>query len=75
MEWVTADGHAESGERKRMTRTSRDKLNAAHMVGSIGVAALFAALADSWPLFVVIAASLVGASVVTGEIRLQRRGR
>ena len=52
-----------------MTFTSRDKLNAVHFAGSIGIAAIFAALAGSWPLFIVVAAALVGTSLFTGEIR------
>ena len=58
-----------------MTRTSRDKLNAVHLLGSIGIAALFAALAGSWPLFVIVAGALVGTSLFTGEIRPPRRRR
>ena len=58
-----------------MTRTSRDKLNAVHLLGSIGLAAMFAALAGSWPLFVIVAAALVGTSLFTGEIRPSKRRR
>ena len=56
-----------------MTYTSQDKLNASHLIGSIGVAGLFAALAGSWPLFILIAAALIGASTATGQIRLPKR--
>ena len=59
-----------------MTRSSRDKINATHILGSIGIAAFFAAVAESWPLFFLVAGALIGASVVTGEIRMSdRRGR
>ena len=58
-----------------MTRTSRDKLNAVHLLGSFGLAAMFAALAGSWPLFVIVAGALVGTSLFTGEIRPPRRRR
>lgn len=55
-----------------MTYTSKDKLNAVHLVGSLGIAGFFAALAQSWPLFIVIAASLIAAALVTGQIRPTR---
>ena len=57
-----------------MTRTSRDKLNALHL-GSFGLAAILAVLAGSWPLFVIVAAALVGTSLFTGEIRPPKRRR
>ena len=56
-----------------MTRTSRDKLNAIHITGAVTCAAIFAALAQSWALFVVIAAALIATSVMTGEIRPPRK--
>ena len=56
-----------------MTFTSRDKLNAMHLLGSIGIAAMFAALAGSWPLFIVVTVALVGTSLFTGEIRRPKR--
>ena len=58
-----------------MTRTSRDKLNALHLLGSFGLAAILAVLAGSWPLFVIVAAALVGTSLFTGEIRPPKRRR
>ena len=36
-------------------------------------ASLFAALAGSWPSFLLIVAVLLGASATTGEIRFPRR--
>jgi FtsH-binding integral membrane protein len=58
-----------------VTFNSRDKLNALHLLGSIVIAAIFAALAGSWPLFIVVTAALVGCSLLTGEIRPRRRRR
>lgn len=58
-----------------MTFNSRDKLNAAHLLGSVGIAAIFAAIAGSWPLFIVVTAALIGCSLLTGEIRPGRRRR
>ena len=60
---------------KSMTRDSRDKLNAIHITGAITFAAVLAAIAQSWVLFVVIAAALIAASVMTGEVRPPRRVR
>ena len=56
-----------------MTRTSRDKLNAIHITGAVAFAAIFAAIAQSWALFVVIATALIATSVMTGEIRPPRK--
>ena len=60
-----------------MTRSSRDKLNAFHMSGSIGIAAIVAAVCNSLPLFFFVAGGLIAASLFTGEVRLpkQRGGR
>ena len=60
-----------------MTRNSQDKLNAFHISGSIGIAAVMAAICNSLPLFFLVAGALIGASVFTGEIRLpkQRGGK
>ncbi len=52
-----------------MNRTSKDKLNAMHLGGTIGVAALIGAIAESWVLFILVTAALIGASLFTGEIR------
>jgi hypothetical protein len=53
-----------------MTHTSRDKLNASHAAGAIGVAAVIGAITQSWLLFLLIAGALIAVSVATGEIRL-----
>ena len=59
----------------RMKGTARDKLNSIYVAGSVGIAALIAAAAGSWPLFVLIAAALVGCAVYTGGIRPNGRRR
>lgn len=56
-----------------LSQTSKDKLNAVHLGGAVGVAAIIAAVAGSWVLFVLVAVALIGASLATGEIRLQKR--
>ena len=53
-----------------MTYNSRDKLNAIYAAGTVGVAALLGAIAQSWVLFVLIAAGLISVFVSTGQIRL-----
>lgn len=58
-----------------MARNSRTKLNSLHATGAVGVAALLAATTGSWPLFVLIAASLLAVSFATGEVRGPRNGR
>ncbi len=56
-----------------MTRNSRDKLNAYHLSGSIGIAALLAFLGNSLPLFFLIAGVLVVTSLFTGEVRFPHK--
>jgi len=56
-----------------VTRSSRDKLNSIHLLGAIGIAALLAVVAGSWPLFLFVAVALIVASIFTGEIRPPRR--
>ncbi|MDB5340525.1 MAG: hypothetical protein JWN70_6144 [Planctomycetaceae bacterium] len=56
-----------------MTRSSRDKLNSFHLGGSIGIAAIVAAFSGSWLLFLLVAAALTGAAVISGEVRPPRR--
>ncbi|MBX3452780.1 MAG: hypothetical protein KF777_24805 [Planctomycetaceae bacterium] len=60
-----------------MTRNSQDKLNAFHVSGSVGIAAVLAAICNSLPLFFLVAGALIAASVFTGEVRLpkQRSGK
>lgn len=55
-----------------MTYTSREKLNHSHVVGSIAIAALFAALTGSSAVFIVIAGLLLTKSLASGDIRPAR---
>ena len=57
-----------------MTYTSRDKLNSNHIVGSVAIAALFAALTGSGTVFIVVAGVLIARSLVNGDIRPPRIG-
>lgn len=56
-----------------MTRSSRDKLNSFHLMGSIGIAATVAAVSGSWLLFLLVAVALITAAVISGEVRPPRR--
>lgn len=56
-----------------MRRSSKDKLNALHLGGGIGIAAIIAAFTQSVAAFVVVAVALIAASLLTGEIRLPKR--
>jgi len=49
--------------------SSRDKLNAVHLCGSIGLAAILGGVAGSWVLGVTVAVALIGTSIATGQIR------
>ena len=53
-----------------MTYNSKDKLNAFHLTGSVGVSTLLGLLTGSWVVFLVMSILLVGSSLLTGEIRL-----
>jgi hypothetical protein len=53
-----------------LNRNAKDKLNASHAVGAIGIAAVIGVVAQSWVLFSLVAVGLVAVSVATGEIRL-----
>lgn len=55
-----------------MNYTSRQKLNSNHIVGSIGIAAIFAALTGSGVVFIVVAGVLIAKSLVNGEFRPAR---
>ena len=59
----------------RTKGTARDKLNSIYVASSVGIAALIAAVAGSWPLLVLIAAVLVGCAIYTGGIRPNGRRR
>lgn len=62
-------------EERPLTRNSQDKINAFHLSGSIGIAAILAAVCNSLPLFFIVAIALIGASLFTGEIRPPKQGR
>ena len=53
-----------------MTRSSRDKLNAIYIGGSIAVAALMGAASGSGFVFLLVAGGLIGMFMSTGQIRL-----
>jgi hypothetical protein len=55
-----------------MNYTSRQKLNQVHVVGSIAIAAIFAALTGSTGIFIIIAALLIAKSLANGDIRPAR---
>ena len=52
-----------------MTHTARDKLNAVHLAGSIGLGALAGIASGSVLMFLLVAAALIAASVFAAEIR------
>jgi hypothetical protein len=58
-----------------MNASSREKLNSVHIVGSLGIAALFAALTGSGTVFIVVAGVLIASSLSNGDIRPPRIGR
>jgi hypothetical protein len=51
---------------------ARQKLNAAYFQASVVVAAVAGLLTDSWPVFIVSVAVLVGANLCAGDIRPNR---
>ena len=55
-----------------MTYDSRDKLNAIYAAGAVVVAAVIGAIAQSWLLFVLVAAGLFGVFIRNGQIRSPR---
>jgi hypothetical protein len=55
--------------------TARHKLNAACINGSLIIAALVGATANSWNAFILTAAVLTATSVLSGEIRLKQQTR
>ena len=55
--------------------SARQKLNAAYIQGGLIVAALVGALAQSWVVFAIAAAVLIGLGLLGGEIRPRRRHR
>ena len=54
---------------------AREKLNSAAIQGVLALAALIALIFQSWPMFWLAAAVMVGAAIYSGDIRLSKRGR
>lgn len=52
---------------------ARQKLNAAYFQGSLVVAAFAGRIAQSWAVFIVVLAVLVGVCLYAGEIRPTKR--
>jgi len=52
---------------------ARTKLNSVHVCGSLAIAGIIGALADSWIVFVIAATILISCSVSDGGIRPTRR--
>lgn len=48
---------------------AREQLNEAHLVGSVGVAAVLGFVTGWWLVFFVAAATLVASSLYVGDIR------
>ena len=59
----------------RFLSTARHKLNAACLHGSLVIAGLAGAIANSWNVFVLVACVLTATSVLSGEIRLKKQAR
>lgn len=55
-----------------MTFDARTKLNAFHIMGSIGIAAIVAAATGNGQMFLLVAAALITAGVANGQIRWNR---
>ena len=54
---------------KRFVLSARKKLNAAHVLGCLVVAALVGLLANSWFVFLCCLATLLAADLIAGNIR------
>ena len=54
---------------------ARHKLNEIHLLGAVGIAAIVGALAQSWTVFFIAVAILVGGSIYAGDVRFDRRHR
>ena len=53
----------------------RHKLNQVHLLGAVGIAAIVGVLIQSWAAFFIAAAVLIGGSIYSGDVRLDRRRR
>ncbi|MGB7323637.1 MAG: hypothetical protein WBD31_02110 [Rubripirellula sp.] len=58
-----------------MNYSSRHKLNAHHLIGSIGIAAVFAVMTNSLLLFIIIAGTLIATAISSGDIRINNSGK
>jgi len=61
--------------REVIPMSARQKLNTAYIQGGLIVATVIGALAQSWVVFTITAAVLMGLSLLGGEIRPTRRRR
>ncbi len=52
---------------------ARQELNRVHLIGSLGLAGLMGLATDSWAVFAVVAAVLIGAAIWNREIRGKSR--
>ena len=55
--------------------SARHKLNSAHMSGALGLAAILGVLSQSWAIFLIAAAALIGGAVYAGDVRFDRHRR
>jgi len=53
----------------------RHKLNQIHLLGAVGIAGIVGVLIQSWAAFFIAAAVLIGGSIYSGDVRLDRRRR
>jgi hypothetical protein len=60
---------------RRLRVGARDELNKHHILGAIGLAAIVGTLTGSWTVFVVAAATMIGVSLYSREIRPRKGGR
>ena len=54
---------------------ARHKLNQAHLLGAVAIAAIVGLLTESWAAFFIAVAVLVGGSIYAGDIRFDSRRR
>jgi hypothetical protein len=54
---------------------ARNKLNAAHLNGSVIIAGIIGLLIQSWPIFIAALIVLVVGNVLSGEIRPRSKNR
>jgi 4-hydroxybenzoate polyprenyltransferase len=54
---------------------ARHKLNRAHLLATVCIAAFFGAATQSWAIFLLVGAALVGGLIYSGNIRFDQRRR